>query len=62
METTLVHWVNIGIMENKMETTLVHWVNIGIMENCLEVAGAHRVVTIELHASQIQASQHQTKC
>ena len=31
METTIVHWGNIGIMEKKMETTIVHRGNIGIM-------------------------------
>ena len=25
METTIVYWGYIGIMENKMETTLIYW-------------------------------------
>ena len=25
METTVVYWSNIGIMEKNMETTLVYW-------------------------------------
>ena len=25
METTIVYWGNIGIMEKKMETTIVYW-------------------------------------
>ena len=32
METTIVYWGHIGIMEKKMETTIVYWVDIGIME------------------------------
>ena len=32
METTIVYWGNIGIMEKKMETSIVYWGNIGIME------------------------------
>ena len=33
METTIVYWGNIGIMENKIETTsIVHWGYVGIME------------------------------
>ena len=31
METTVVYWGFISIMEKKMETTIVYW-NIGIME------------------------------
>ena len=30
METTIVYWGNIGIMEKKMETTIVYWGNIGM--------------------------------
>ena len=30
METTIVYWGNIGIMEKKMETTIVYWDNIGM--------------------------------
>ena len=33
MESTIVYWGYIGIMENKMETTIVYWGYIGIMEN-----------------------------
>ena len=29
METIMVDWGNIGIMEKKMETTMVDWGNIG---------------------------------
>ena len=29
METTIVYWAYIGIMENRMETTLVYWGYIG---------------------------------
>ena len=36
METTIIYWGNIGIMENKMETTIICWGNIGIMENKME--------------------------
>ena len=39
METTIVHWGCIGIMEKKMETTIVHWGCIGIMEKNMETAG-----------------------
>ena len=35
METTMVYWGYMGIMENKMETTMVYWGYIGIMENGL---------------------------
>ena len=31
METTIVYWGNIGIMENKMETTIVYWGYIGVI-------------------------------
>ena len=38
METAIVHWGSIGIMENEMGTTIVYWVSyMGIMEikwNC----------------------------
>ena len=30
METTIVYWDNIGIMEKNMETTIAYWGNIGI--------------------------------
>ena len=33
METTMVYWGNIGIMEKKMETTIVYWGNIRILEH-----------------------------
>ena len=36
METTIVYWSYIGIMENQMETTIVYWGYIGIMENKME--------------------------
>ena len=35
-KTTIVYWVNMGIMENKMETTLVDWCNMGRMESQME--------------------------
>ena len=31
METTIVHWGYIGIMEKKMETTIACWGYVGIM-------------------------------
>ena len=36
METTIVYWGYIGIMEYKMETAIVFWGYIGIMENSME--------------------------
>ena len=36
METTIIYWGYIRIMENKMETTIVCWGYIGIMENKME--------------------------
>ena len=36
LETTMVHWVYIGIMEKKMETAMVYWVYIGIMAKKME--------------------------
>ena len=36
METIIVYWGNIGIMEKKMETTIVYWGNIGTMEKKIE--------------------------
>ena len=36
METTIVYWGYIGIVENKMETTIVCWRYIGIVENKTE--------------------------
>ena len=33
LETTIVYWGNIGIMEHNMEATIEYWGNIGIMEN-----------------------------
>ena len=33
METTIVYWGYIGIMENELETTVVYWGYIGRMEN-----------------------------
>ena len=35
METTIVYWDYIGIMEKKMETTIAYWNHIGIMEKTL---------------------------
>ena len=32
METTIVYWGSIGIVEHKMETTIVFWGYIGIRE------------------------------
>ena len=32
METTIVYWVYIGILEGEMETTIVYWGGIGMME------------------------------
>ena len=36
METTIVYWGYIGMMEKKMETTIVYWGYIGIMEKKME--------------------------
>ena len=36
METTIVYWGYIGIMEKKMESTIVHWGYMGIMEKKME--------------------------
>ena len=36
METTIVNWGYIGIVEKKMETTIVNWGYIGIMEKKME--------------------------
>ena len=36
METTIVHWAYIGIMEKKMETTILYLGHIGIMEKNME--------------------------
>ena len=36
METTIICWGYIGIMEKKMETTIICWGYIGIMENKME--------------------------
>ena len=30
METTIVYWGYVGIMENKMETAIVYWGYVGI--------------------------------
>ena len=36
METSIVYWGNIGMMEKKMETTIAYWGNIAIMEKEME--------------------------
>ena len=36
METTIVYWGYIGIMENNMKTTIVCWGYAGIMEKKME--------------------------
>ena len=36
METTIVYWHSIGIMEKKIEITVVYWDSIGIMEKKME--------------------------
>ena len=41
METTLVYWGHIGMMEKKMDTTLVHWGHIGMMEKKMDTAIAY---------------------
>ena len=38
VETTIVCWGYIEIMEKNMETAVVYWVNIGMMENRMETA------------------------
>ena len=39
METTIVYWGYIGIMEKNMETTIVYWGYIGIVEKKMETIG-----------------------
>ena len=41
METTIVYWGCIGIIETKMETTVVHWGYFGIMEKKMETTIVH---------------------
>ena len=36
METTIMYWGSIGIMEKNMETTIMYWGSIGIMEKKME--------------------------
>ena len=36
LETTIIYWGYIGIMEKRMETTIVYWGYIGIMEKRME--------------------------
>ena len=36
METIIVYWGSIGIMEKKMETIIVCWGSIGIMEKKMQ--------------------------
>ena len=36
METTIVYWAYIGIMDKKMETTIVYWGYMGIMDKKME--------------------------
>ena len=47
METIMVYWGYIGIMEKKMETTIVYWGYIGIMDkkngNYHSILGLHWV-------------------
>ena len=38
METTIVYWGAIGIVEQKMETTILFWSLIGIRENEMETS------------------------
>ena len=38
METSIVYWSYIGIMEKKMETTIVYWGYIGRMEEKTETS------------------------
>ena len=44
MESALVYWGYIGIMENRMETTLVYWCYIRIMENRMETTLVYEVL------------------
>ena len=39
METTILYWGYIGIMEKKMESTIIYWGYIGIMEKKMETTG-----------------------
>ena len=36
METTIICWGFVGIVEKKMETTIIYWGFIGIMEKKME--------------------------
>ena len=45
METTIVYWGYIGIVENKMETTIVYWGYIGIMEKKMETTKYNGIIT-----------------
>ena len=36
METTIIYWGYIGVMEKKMETTIIYWGYIGVMEKKTE--------------------------
>ena len=46
METTIVHWGYIGVMEKKMETTIVYWGYIGVMEKKMETIGIIGVIWV----------------
>ena len=46
METTIVYWGYIGIMEKKMETTIVYWGYIGIMEKKMETTIVYYVCKV----------------
>ena len=41
METTIVYWGYLGIMEKRMETTIVYWGYLGIMEKRMETTIEH---------------------
>ena len=44
METTIIYWGYIGIMEKNMETTIIYWGYIGIMEKKMETTGTIGVI------------------
>ena len=60
METTIVYWGYIGIMENKMETTVVYWGYIGIMENQMETTIVYWGYIIGMMANTMETTIHQS--
>ena len=46
METTIVYWGYIGVMEKKMENTIVYWGYIGVMEKKMETT---TIVSLDIY-------------